>query len=118
MKRVLSVSYDFALLQSRQYLLESLGTDVTSAYGFTDALKVCSQGEFDLFVLGNSIPNPDKAALIKKFRESCPAPILEMYSQHETPTGLAEHNFEALQNPSCFVELVTKALGLNPQQRT
>jgi DNA-binding NtrC family response regulator len=77
-KRILSVSYDQSLLATRQLMLELKGYDVTSALGFTDALEQCKNSGYDLFILGHSIPVRDKQALIRTFKESCPAPILSL----------------------------------------
>lgn len=77
-KRILSVSYDVSLLATRQLMLELKGYQVTSALGFTDALEHCKNSGFDLFILGHSIPVKDKHALIKNFKENCPAPILSL----------------------------------------
>ncbi len=115
MKRVLSVSYDPSLLRSREYLFHSIGLQVNSAYGFTVAMAACKDANFDLFVLGNSIPNEDKKALIATFRESCPAPVVEIYSPHEWPTGQADHAFDNGKNPSEFMDLVRKILELDRQ---
>lgn len=75
-KRILSVSYDASLLATRRMMLEQQGYNVTSALGFTAALEACRGDEFDLFILGHSIPAKDKAALIQAFRGNCPAPIV------------------------------------------
>jgi len=77
-KRILSVSYDFGLLATRQMLLQMGGYTVTSALGFTEALENCQSPEFDLFILGHSIPKKDKQELIRTFRETCAAPILSL----------------------------------------
>jgi DNA-binding response OmpR family regulator len=82
-KRILSVSYDVSLLATRGMLLEQRGYSVTSSLGFTQALAECRVSGFDLFILGHSIPESDKLALIKTFRENCPAPILSLERRGE-----------------------------------
>ena len=54
-KRILSISYDQALLETRQALLEQRGYSVTSVRGFTQAIAYCKSKDFDLFVLGHAI---------------------------------------------------------------
>jgi hypothetical protein len=112
MKHVLSVSYDRSLLNSRELLLRTLGVQVTSALGFTPASQACNQGGFDLLILGNSIPNPDKEVLIHTFRIACPAPIIELHSVNETPTQKAEHSFNAHSGPGEFLDFVRSVLRL------
>ncbi|HET9838987.1 MAG TPA: hypothetical protein VFR84_12185 [Candidatus Angelobacter sp.] len=77
-KQILSVSYDASLLATRRMLLEQRGFQVTSALGFTQASAHCNTPDFDLFILGHSIPVTDKQELIKTFRRHCPAPILSL----------------------------------------
>ena len=79
MARILSVSYDLALLSSRQLLLESLGHEVVSASDFDQALQYCQDGtRFDLFVLGHSIPGAEKLTLIAGFRARFSAPVIAL----------------------------------------
>jgi DNA-binding NtrC family response regulator len=86
-KRILSVSYDVSLLATRRMLLEQRGYQVTTALGFTEAIKHCRASGFDLFILGHSIPQTDKLELIETFRANCPAPILslERHGEHFVP---------------------------------
>lgn len=76
--RILSVSYDEILLRTRHMLLEREGYEVVSAAGFPTSLEKCTQGGFDLFVLGHSIPQEEKAKLVDEFRRTCPAPIISL----------------------------------------
>lgn len=115
--QVLSVSYDEPLLRSREYLLQHLGATVSSAYGFTPALKACRLGAFELFVLGNSIPAADKSELIRAFRESSPGPVLELFSVNESPTGLADYDFDSSKHPSEFADLVRMIIERVPKAR-
>jgi DNA-binding response OmpR family regulator len=83
--RILSVSYDAALLQTRKTLLEAQGYWVLSAEGITDALKQCQSGSFDLVIIGHSIPHNDKKALHGAVRQSCNAPVLALLRTDEPP---------------------------------
>jgi len=76
--RVLCVSYDVALLTTRRLLLEGAGHEVTPASSFTEASEHCKEGEFDLFILGHSIPVGDIADLIRISRAHGSAPILSL----------------------------------------
>jgi len=49
MARILSISYNEALLKTRQRMLETLGQRVTPALGFTKALDLCKQDCFEQF---------------------------------------------------------------------
>ena len=90
--KILSISYQEPLLQTRHMLLEQQGYDVTSALGFTDAMTHCRNGGFDLFVLGHSIPAHDKDELIRTFRQNCDAPILSLRRHGEPEVDAAEYH--------------------------
>jgi CheY-like chemotaxis protein len=91
MARILSVSYDVPLLSSRHLLLESLGCEVTSISGFAQALQYCSQAAgFDLFVLGHSIPWPERKSLVAAFRTHSAAPVIALNKFGEEPTPGAD----------------------------
>jgi DNA-binding response OmpR family regulator len=64
MSRILSISYDESLLQTRAMLLERAGYEVDSALGFSAAIHACKTKQFDLVVLGHSIPVEDKEQII------------------------------------------------------
>jgi CheY-like chemotaxis protein len=78
MPRILSVSYDDPVLRTRHMLLESGGYQVVSSLDLSESLEYCKRGNFDLFLLGHSIPHPDKLQLVTTFRRQCPAPIVSL----------------------------------------
>lgn len=107
MARILSVSYDSSLLKTRQLILEQEGHQVVSALGFTDALQQCeSSKDFDLFILGHSIPHRDKEALITAFRVQCPAPVVALKTAYEQSVTSAD--FEVEPEPSAVVDIVSR----------
>src|SRR6185312_7099370 len=112
MFRILSVSYDEVLLHTRRLILEAAGYSVVSAVGFKQSLDQCKHGGFDLFILGHSIPNSDKEALIKEFRASCPAPIVSLLLQTEIDVAGADYYIEP--KPKAVLALVRK-LGSKPK---
>lgn len=86
-KRILSVSYDLALLQTREMLLQAAGYEVVSIEGFQamlDLAKGESVPDFDLVILGHSIAHRDKAALIRLVREHWKAPVLALLRAGES----------------------------------
>ena len=114
-KHILSVSYDEALLRTRQLLLERHSYRVTSALGFQDAEKRCrlnGHDSYDLFVLGHSIPQSDKNQLIRIFREHCPAPVLSLLRHLETGAKDADYHVP-VDNPQELLHAVDGVLVLN-----
>ena len=77
-QRILSISYDPSLLQTREMMLKMAGYDVVSAEGFARAIENCS-GHFDLIIMGHSIPQTDKRAIVAELRRHhCDAPLLSL----------------------------------------
>lgn len=114
-KRILSVSYDQALLATRKMLLEHRGYDVTSALGFSDAVEQCQNSDFDLFILGHSIPEKDKLNLIKTFRSNCAAPIVSLERMGEKQVLCDFH--ASPDDPAKFIQVVDDILA-GRQQRS
>jgi CheY-like chemotaxis protein len=83
--RILSVSYDLSLLETRQLLLERCGYDVVSAEGFAAAIDACAP-DFDLVIMGHSIPRRDKRAIVAELRlHGCNARVLSLLRSNERP---------------------------------
>jgi DNA-binding response OmpR family regulator len=85
--RILSISYDPSLLFTRQAMLQLAGYDVVSAEGFADAIEH-SNGHFDLIIMGHSIPQKDKRAIVASLNEhGCAAPLLSLlrHGEHRIP---------------------------------
>jgi len=113
-KRILSISYDRALLWTRQLLLEQLGYDVVSVEGFAEAWEAAEnkKDRFDLIILGHSIPPSDKKAIVAHMRDNCDCPILALLRAYETPVAEAALSIDAA-DPSAFLNAVRKTLDSN-----
>jgi CheY-like chemotaxis protein len=113
MARILSVSYDDPLLRTRHLMLESQGHEVVSSLGFTESLEHCKRGNFDLFLLGHSIPHADKQQLVTAFRRKCRAPIISLRrSAGEQLVDGADHYIEP--DPDPLLTLVRRILARTP----
>lgn len=95
MPRILSISYDKALLHTRAMMLSREGFEVESAVGFTAAIQACKKGRFDLVIMGHSIPSADKSAIVKQLRAVCETPILALRRPNEPPIKTAEYNLDS-----------------------
>ena len=109
MARILSISYNPSLLHTRQLVLESRGYKVTSALGFTEAVRHCKTGDHDLVIIGHSIPVSDKQQMIKELRNVCTTPVLALRKPNEEPLKIADYNLDYL-NTDRFVEFVKELL--------
>ena len=107
---ILSVSYDKALLKTRQLILEGHGYKVTSALGFEHALQACKNPiqSVHLFILGHSIPASDKKALVQQFREHRNAPVIALTRVTEPRIAGADYYLEP--DPTPLVALVASIL--------
>ena len=80
--RILCVSEDKQLLETRRMMLEGAGYEVIPALGFAEGMKHCEDGShFDLLVLGHSMPPFAARVLVEAFRRACNAPIVALQSQ-------------------------------------
>jgi PleD family two-component response regulator len=110
-KRILSISYDEPLLQTRQMLLENAGYDVTSALGYVEALETCTaRKNFDLILMGHSMPRKDKTTLINTLRPICEARILSIRRHGDDPLPEADASIDSLDGPHVLLDVVKKIL--------
>jgi CheY-like chemotaxis protein len=110
-KRILSVSYDQPLLVTRQMILEQAGFDVSSAFGFAEALEVCqTRHDFDLILMGHSMPQKDKMALIAALRPKCSAPLLSILRHGDSPIPQADYSVDSADGPAVLLDAVKAAL--------
>jgi DNA-binding NtrC family response regulator len=107
-KRILSISYDPALLWTRRLLLEEMGYEVVSAEGFTDAWEACEAGEFHLVILGHSVSPKDKERLIGHIKTRANTPILAMLRANESWVAGATQCVGA--DPETFIHAVRAML--------
>jgi len=105
MSRILSISYDKALLHTRELMLSREGFEIESAVGFTAAIEACKQGQFDRVIMGHSIPPADKAAIITQLRGMCDTPILALRRPNDEPLKSAEYNLDS-GDPQTFLNYV------------
>ena len=109
MARILSISYDTVLLQTRALLLESRGHRVTAAEGYASALEQCRTDD-DLIILCHSIPPSDKRALITELRKrGCTAPVLSILIAHVRP--IPEADFAVDSDPEHVLASIERILG-------
>lgn len=107
--RILSISYDASLLNSRRIMLEQRGYTVTCAEGFVQALKRCHEGGYDLVVIGHSIPPEDKRALLEVVKRECPVPVVALLRADEPPLDGATASVDAM-NPQNVLDTVDNVL--------
>lgn len=108
-KKVLSIAADSALRISRQLILEQAGFEVASASGLEEALAVCEQSRFALFILGQTSSEDEQKKLAKLLRKKCPGvPFLELHSHGTAYLPKADYSLETMDGPEALVLTVQR----------
>jgi DNA-binding response OmpR family regulator len=103
--RVLSISYDAVLLNTRAMMLQREGYTVTSAQTLHDAIRLSRQAYFDAAIIGHSIPIEDQMQMATAVRQNCPGAVLIALARREGERlAFADRVLQA-QNPA---EVVTE----------
>jgi CheY-like chemotaxis protein len=86
-RRILNVALNGALLKPRSAILERAGYEVVPALSHIDVQTACEQHkDFDLVILGHSIPKQEKRRVMQTVREYCGhVPLLELYPHGTIP---------------------------------
>lgn len=108
---ILSVSYDWSLLVTRDLVLRKAGYTVTSALGFDDAIRLCTEITFDLVIIGHSMPLGDQQALLDEVRKCSGAPVLSLFRSSDGALEGADYTLDAMEGPDALVHAVNKVLG-------
>jgi CheY-like chemotaxis protein len=112
-KRILCISYDESLLTTRKMIFEQVGFDVVPAFGFVEAGTICRlDHNFDLIVMGHSMPSADKTALIEMLKPSCAAPVLSVRRHIDPPLPEADFSVDSHDGPDALIKAVKSALGM------
>lgn len=108
---ILSVSYDWSLLVTRDLVLRKAGYTVTSALGFVDAFRLCRQSKYDLAIVGHSMPLLDQQALLDEIRLSSNAPVLSLFRASDGALQGADYSLDAMEGPDALVHAVTEVIA-------
>ena len=91
--------------------MEQEGFEVFPALGFAEALELCQERcVCDLVVMGHSMPQKDKTALLATLRLKCKAPLLSIQKDFESPLPEADYSLHSSEGPSALRHAVKKAL--------
>jgi hypothetical protein len=104
--RILSVTYDRTLALSREMLFASVGFQVSSASTINQALQLCTNENFDLIVIGHSIPLEQRRFLVRELRLRCDTPLLALHCPGQSPVTGVDHVFDSTESPALLLETV------------
>lgn len=90
-------------------ILEQAGFVVVSVTNVQEGLSECESQKFGLFLVCQSVSEPEKQVLTQALRQKCPGiPILEMHS-HDTPRLIgADYTVETVDGPEMLVLTVQR----------
>jgi DNA-binding response OmpR family regulator len=108
--RILSISYDEALLLTRTLILQKAGYHAIPALGFVNAMEACRHGSFDVVIVGHSVPRDDKRAMLDAIRAGCNAPVVSLYKTSEGPLEGVDYALDGLEGPEVLLAVIRKAL--------
>jgi DNA-binding response OmpR family regulator len=112
-KRILLISYEEILLHTWKMILEQDGFEVFPALGFVEAQEICQvRCVCDLVIMGHSMPQKDKTALVATLRLKCKAPLLSIRKHGEPPLLAADYSVDSWEGPSGLLAAVKKALKM------
>src|SRR5258706_4831762 len=108
--RLLSISDNRVLLQTRHLILQQAGFDVVSVADMQELTSALAQGEFDVFILGHSLPSKEKLRVYHLVRgHSQDTPVLELYKfSPDLDTGFS---LGAHSEPEELIDAVHRSLG-------
>lgn len=111
-EKILVVSYDRALLRTRMMLLRSAGYQVLMADSLAASIEACRTINFDLVIIGHSIPREDQTELSATLRQECPGvPVLLIIrSELEPGPAAIEHIVNAQDGPGVLLHTVNSIL--------
>ena len=111
--RIFSISYDRSLLATRELMLRQTGCEVVGALGYDDAIDKAAADHFDLIIMGHSIPQKDKRAIVAAIRQrGCQAPVISLlrYGEHSIPEAARAID----PDPKHLLATVKEMLGSGP----
>src|SRR5689334_8685916 len=112
MPRILNISYDASLLKTREELLKREGFEVVSMVGYAAAVEAAKSSQYDLAIIGHSIPLEEKRKLAYELKSHAERiPILSLRRHGTTPVAEADFSLEASEGPAALIAMVKKILG-------
>jgi DNA-binding NtrC family response regulator len=109
--KVLSISFDVTLGETRRMLLENAGFSVTAVFGGTEAMKLPKHLNFDVVVIGHCAPLQERIRLAKWFRKHIPnAKLIALESDVPDRIMLQLFDYHAdAKKPDEWLRLVAEA---------
>ncbi len=106
-QKVLNVSADLSLLETRRAILERGGYLVSCASNAVEAVLLCRKEAFDAVVIGHSLPKRQKHAVIQAVRRYNPAArIIGLYKISTAEAVGADVVMDSHDDPEILVQII------------
>jgi|SRR5690348_6443918 DNA-binding NtrC family response regulator len=108
---ILSISQDERLAHVRQMVLESEGWQVVTTTDTVDALQWLATGNFDVAVLGHSIPPAERVSLaqkIKVIRPDLPIVMVCVQGDNAFSKQFADERVGSLDGPVALIDVIRR----------
>jgi CheY-like chemotaxis protein len=108
MAKILVVGTSEAVITTRRAILERAGHQVTLARDLREVIAGCEQGRFDVVILGQSLPSPEKHRVSDTVSKLCPGVKILEYHNGLTPDVATAHAHlqVASSSPESLVTIV------------
>ena len=106
-RKVLNVSADPSLSETRRAILERAGYRVSCASDAADVAQLCRQETFDAVVVGHSLPQRQRYAVIEAVRKYNPAArIIGLYKMAAAEAAGADLAIDSHDDPEILVQVI------------
>ncbi len=114
-KKVLSVSSEIRLLITRNNALAVAGYSVSSPRTAADSVPLLASEEFGAVIIGNSVPQAERAELIQQLRGTRPGiPILFVTVIPELTEPLADYSIDVSRDIGPLFEVLGTIMPQDP----
>lgn len=109
--RVLNVSLDATLLQTRSAILQSTGAAVVNANGYGEAVRACARQAFDAVVLCHALPRHHKREVMQAARRGRSATkVVGLYNIAPAQAAGADVAVDSHDGPEALLQAVRPLL--------
>lgn len=116
--RILSISADRAVFDSRNRVLEFVGFDVVGSFEGAGALERFKSEVFEAVVIGHSMPARERLRLMRDMKESKPRiPVILIQQSGDSGEDMlqADAVCDSLDSPERLIQTLSNLLGFAPR---
>jgi DNA-binding NarL/FixJ family response regulator len=118
--RILSISSDLILFESRNRVLESAGFEVVGSFQGHGALDKFKNEHFDVVVIGDSLSGETRLHFLRKLKQVKPnIPVVVVHQTGDSGQDVieADASFESLDGPERLINTISVLIGFSPNSR-